>query len=134
MNAAPIRNRFFLERFRGHLPEVLYTNVPYTEFLDTPLSIPAFLRKPPGLFNPSKIKKPTPTKVETKKKAENTIEGIITVGINTRFSLDAKDLEIDGGTWIIGDLDYGMRARAKGKMLGDRFKVAQIVILKQSRN
>jgi hypothetical protein len=113
-----------IDRLRGHLPDILYTNVPIPAFMETPITF-EYLFKPLGSNKTS-----SKEKIKASPGA-NTIEGRITAGKNTKYSINEKDLEIDNGTWIVGSLEFGITARAKGRMQGNKFYVSQLILLKK---
>ncbi len=126
MNSGYSKNSFF-DRFRGHLPEILYTKVPVPNFLETPITIPNLFQKQPQR---RRTKPPTSTAPSVTDR-RNTLEGVVGPGATGLYAINQTDIEIHSGTWIIGDLEYGTFARAKGKFMGGKFLVTQIVFIKR---
>lgn len=122
MNASYTRPKF-MDRFRGHLPEILYTNVPLPSFMETPLSLDM-------IFGAPKNSRKRTQKAKPNTPQSSSMEGELSVGKTARFALDGKDLEIDNGTWIVGNLEFGAVARVKGRVQGEKLYVSQLVILK----
>ncbi len=122
MNATHSKNNL-LYKFKDQLPEILYTNIPIPAFMETPISDLIFKKKKTTYRKSSKAKVPAVS--------ASCLEGSIENGQNTKYAINDKDLEIDNGTWIIGNIACGLNARAKGRMQGDKFYVSQLVILKK---
>ena len=127
MNTAYSRQSFF-DRFRDHLPAILYKKVPLPAFLETPIELPSLFPKTPDYL--SRKKKILQKKPSAAAEKRNTLEGVLTRGQNYPYAINQTDLEFNAGTWIIGDLECGALARARGALRHDRFIVSQIIFLK----
>lgn len=106
------------------IPAALNSNIPLPSFLTTPIKIPGFSTGKPA-------PRRTPAGAKTAERRFQ-IEGTIGAGQSSRFAIDGTDFEIDGNTWMIGDLEFGAKARVKGASLAGKKVATQIIILKQA--
>ena len=114
------------------LPPVFYREVPFIGFLDKGLTNNTFGR--PGTSSRrfrnraqhAGFKRPSHTGTQNV-----VLEGEISSGAVTRFSINGIDFCVSAGTWIIGDPLIGCSARVKGIRGSDDVVLASSLVVLQ---
>ena len=132
---------FALSHYLGkamNLPPVFFRKMPLSHLLDKKIALPLF-----GLTLPTPLgqarqrhraKRPGNQNTQTKTCSRHIVlEGPVTFGSNTKFSINGTDFTVAAGTWIIGDLRVGVAARVKGvRHDSDGIEASSVVILQSA--
>jgi hypothetical protein len=118
-----------------NLPSVFFRKIPLSHILDKRISLRLFVLTLPSPLGQRKhkqrAKRPGNHSPHTVKSLGHIVlEGPVTFGSATKFSINGTDFTVACGTWIIGDLRIGVSARVKGvRHDAEGIEASSVVIL-----
>lgn len=102
------------------------------QILNKPVPLPEVFTTPLFESTQNKPKKQIQAKDQKPKQAQFCLEGILKVGQNSEFSINGEDFIINHETWIVGDVEYGKKAKVQGLIKPAVAKVARkVTIIKE---
>ena len=123
-----------------NLPPVFFRQIPLTDLLDTELPMPripllgSMKRSNRGRRGTRRHTRPlaagSPTAAHSGSR-QIVLEGPIEQGAATKFAINGTDFIVSAGTWIIGDLRFGVPARVKGlRMEESQLQASSVVVIR----